>query len=382
MLSLALIEYINITVFSMEKETKKCPYCGETIMATAKKCRYCGEWLIDKDEKEQAAKNEESAEILLGEQKGCLDSNEGILPVQPMESLSSSNSKKSSKGAITVLVIVLLVACGISSYYLVKPMYDFLMNTDVSYDSCEPLSYVFAIGLSVIVASLIGWLLIKMVLPHMNAINIPFPKIRIGKRTAITLCTVIVILSVIGIIVFNIQKEKEETRKDLGTYDKALVSIKFNASVIHLMADLILSDYEENWRTSIWKGYAYDDFGNRKKCKDFNEAVNWRISKYKINAYIPCIDSLYEDIEKKKVLIKGLKHKPTDAPDKERCIEELRSCSYDLKDYCNSPQGNFQSFCNAVDIKIHEADNKINSFTAVKDVADSAKTWFSTHFDY
>lgn len=29
---------------NMEQETKKCPYCGEEIMATAKKCKHCGEW--------------------------------------------------------------------------------------------------------------------------------------------------------------------------------------------------------------------------------------------------------------------------------------------------------------------------------------------------
>lgn len=42
--------YIKNKKNLMEKKIKRCPYCGEEIMAAAKKCKHCGEWLTNKED--------------------------------------------------------------------------------------------------------------------------------------------------------------------------------------------------------------------------------------------------------------------------------------------------------------------------------------------
>ena len=47
----------------MPDETKRCPYCGEEILAIAKKCKHCGEFLT-KEAKKEHRKGSQSGLII------------------------------------------------------------------------------------------------------------------------------------------------------------------------------------------------------------------------------------------------------------------------------------------------------------------------------
>ena len=63
------------------KETKVCPYCGETILKVAKKCRYCGEWLEEKHDMEIVESEIEDTKSLMDRIKVFADKRKYIIGI-------------------------------------------------------------------------------------------------------------------------------------------------------------------------------------------------------------------------------------------------------------------------------------------------------------
>lgn len=74
----------------MEK-TRKCPYCGEEIMADAKKCKHCGEWLNDEAETKQEIVRETDKNGMENQQEA-----EALGTTKPTKTLLTENGAKKS----------------------------------------------------------------------------------------------------------------------------------------------------------------------------------------------------------------------------------------------------------------------------------------------
>lgn len=102
----------------MEQETKKCPYCGEEILAVAKKCKHYGEWLESKEETEQVAEtiepkpNEPEMAEPLANQHAIEKNGSEITPV---ETYYESSTKKIIGGFITAVLIIVTI------WFLISP---------------------------------------------------------------------------------------------------------------------------------------------------------------------------------------------------------------------------------------------------------------------
>lgn len=121
-------------------KNKKCPYCGEEILAKAKKCKYCGEWLTEQTEAKETEQQEKKMTIcpICAEQieigtKACPYCHEVLTKEEsrvkeetekeemPKPTLSSTNPRieKPSTDALSEDEKTTEQACGFFSYYFI-----------------------------------------------------------------------------------------------------------------------------------------------------------------------------------------------------------------------------------------------------------------------
>lgn len=100
------------------EETKRCPYCGEEILAIAKKCKHCGEWLDNnsRDTIPNSISNIESVNPI-PQTEVQSDKKDSSLKSLGSNTTTSSNKKKwiIPLSIVVILIVVVLIILGRTS---------------------------------------------------------------------------------------------------------------------------------------------------------------------------------------------------------------------------------------------------------------------------
>ena len=249
------------------EETKRCPYCGEEILAIAKKCKHCGEWLEEKAEQKK--------EKTMIDCPICGEAVEEGTEVCPYwnERIGGAASQPVAAAALT-------------TEKQKKP-----------------------------------WL----------------------KLTPLRLVAIAVVCGLVSIGIHSINSDSEVAEEaSTGTsYVAHAKAVKERAIAINELSHLILEDYYFNWRMAINSRKGYNKHSQKVKCKDFDEAVNWRISYYMTEGVITKMSNWVDEIA---THLRAMSGAPAEYASLEGKFTDIYAKAGEAVRLCESPNGNVGEF--------------------------------------
>jgi hypothetical protein len=392
------------------EETKKCPYCGEEILAVAKKCKYCGEWLDGSHQEKKQIPCPVCGELVDEGTTVCPHCKEDFSkqeqyvkenPIPNQNKTSELLSKKEEQKAeevkpdmkevqlekkpkkipkIYLIIDVAIIGCIIAILVLLK-----MFCSNYFYDNYRIFGlyfYMNEIDVPLIIIGISGVAFLIWYSIRFHIIHIQIPKIRIPtatsrkRRIILRSAITVLVLALCGFGIFKYQtykKEKQEQaekqkQEEQDRYVQNAITFKYDASIIYNLSALILSDYHDNWVNAIWDDTAIDTNGHKRRCSKFQTAVDWRIDHFTNNGFLEKLDSLENDMAVAYMAMDSLKQVPEKYASLKTSYDDIRNKVSGLVELCKSPSGNITEFGNNINemttdlsTALKETDIYINS---------------------